>query len=93
VSVEVVSQSFRDANVYLKVGGSRQRLGMATGNSTSHFKVKWNAQLANSAQANLMAERIGDEGRAESSNIQLVAGARIVWTINGHFNESGLEVY
>lgn len=91
--VEVVSQSFRDANVYLKVGGSRQRLGLAAGNSTSYFKVKWNAQLANSFQAILMAERIGDEARAESSNIQLVAGARIVWTINGHFNEGGLEVY
>jgi hypothetical protein len=93
VSVEVVSQAFRDANVYLTIGGSRQRLGLAAGNSTSYFKVKWNAQLANAVQVNLAAERIGDTARAESSTIQLMAGARIVWTINGHFSESGLEVY
>jgi hypothetical protein len=93
VQVEVISHSFRDANVYLHVGGSRQRLGFAGGNSTSYFKVPWNAQLANAVEAKLSAERIGDTARAESSAIQLVAGARIVWTLNGHFNETSLEVY
>ena len=93
LQVEVVSQGFRDANIYLRIGGSRQRLGLAGGNATSSFKVKWNAQLANALDVSLLAERIGDEERAESSSIQLVEGARIVWKLGSQFSEMSLEVY
>lgn len=93
LQVEVVSHNFRDANIYLRIGGSRQRLGLAGGNTTSFFKVKWNVQLANAIDVSLIAEQIGDEARAESSSIQLVEGARIVWTLGGQFSETSLEVY
>ncbi|MEZ4364295.1 MAG: hypothetical protein R3B48_29240 [Kofleriaceae bacterium] len=93
ITVEVVSHAFRDATVYLSLGASRQRLGLAGGNSTSVFKVPWNAQLANSAQANLHAEQIGDDAAVVSSELHIAAGSRIVWTLSGQFYESSLEVY
>ncbi len=93
LELEVINQGFRDATVYLHLGGSRQRLGYAGGNRTSRFKVKWNAQLANAVDVSLTAERIGDDTTLESSRIQLMEGARIVWTVSGHFNQTALEVY
>lgn len=93
LEIEVINQGFRDSTVYLQLGGSRQRLGYAGGNRTSTFKVKWNAQLANAVDVTLTAERIGDDTTLESSRIQLMEGARIVWTVSGHFNQTALEVY
>lgn len=93
VEVEVICQGFRDANVYLHVGGSRQRLGLAGGNRTSAFKVKWNARLANAVEVTLSAEQIGDDSKVESSSIQLAEGARVVWTVSPHFYQANLEVY
>lgn len=93
VQIEVTSNGFRDANLYLYIGGSRQRLGLAGGNRTSVFKVKWNAQLANAVEARLMAERIGDDASLESSSIQLTEGARVVWTVSAHFGQTSLEIY
>lgn len=93
LEIEVINQGFRDSTVYLHLGGSRQRLGYANGNRTSRFKVKWNAQLANAVDVSLTAERIGDDTKLESSRIQLMEGARIVWTVSGHFGQTALEVY
>jgi hypothetical protein len=92
LQIEVIVQGFRDATIYLKLGGSRQRLGLAGGSTTSTFRVPWNAQLANSSQAILVAERMGDDAFLESSRIQVTAGARIVWTINISY-EVSLEIY
>ncbi len=93
LQIEVILHGFRDANIYLKLGGSRQRLGMAGGNRTATFKVPWNAQVANALQANLIAERIGDDSTVQSDSIQIIPGARVVWTLNMHFNEVSLEIY
>jgi hypothetical protein len=93
LQVEVINHGFRDANVYLHLGGSRQRLGLAGGNRTSVFKVKWNAQLANAIDVSLTAERIGDNASVESSSIQLMKGARVVWTVSGQFGQASLEIY
>jgi hypothetical protein len=93
LQIEIVSHGFRDANAYLYIGGSRQRLGLAGGNRTSTFKVKWNAQLANAVEARLMAERIGDDVSLESTSIQLTEGARVVWTVSSHFGQTSLEIY
>jgi hypothetical protein len=93
LQVEVICQGFRDSNVYLHVGGSRQRLGLAGGNRTSTFKVKWNARMANAVEVVLSAEQIGDDSTLESSSIQLAEGARIVWTVSPHFAQANLEVY
>jgi hypothetical protein len=93
LQVEVVSHAFRDANVYLHLNGSRRRLGLAGGNKTSVFEVPWNAQISNTVLAHLTAEIVGDDSSVESSSIQVAAGARVVWTLNGSFVETSLEVY
>ena len=93
LQIEVINHGFRDANVYLYIGGSRQRLGMAGGNRTSTFNVKWNAQLANAVEAKLTAERIGDDVSLESSSVQVTEGARVVWTVSAHFGQTSLDIY
>jgi hypothetical protein len=93
LTVEVVSHAFRDAQVYLRLGGSRQRLGLAGGNRTSTFTVPWNAHLANTVEASLLADQIGDDTSLVSSELSIYAGARIVWTISGQFYQTGLDVY
>ncbi len=93
IRVEVVSHAFRDANVYLHLNGSRRRLGLASGNNTTLFKVPWNAQISNTMLAHLSAEIIGDNSWVESSSVQVAAGAHILWTLNNSFTETNLEVY
>lgn len=93
IRVEVVSHAFRDANVYLHLNGSRRRLGLASGNNTTLFKVPWNAQISNTMLAHLSAEIVGDDSRVQSSSIQVAAGAHILWTLNNSFVETNLEVY
>jgi hypothetical protein len=93
IIVEVVSHNFRDASVYLHLGASRQRLGLAAGNATSVFKVPWNAQVATAIEASLSAEKIGDSESIRSDSIQVIPGAHIVWTLSVQFYEASLEVY
>lgn len=93
IRVEVVSHAFRDANVYLHLNGSRRRLGLASGNNTTLFKVPWNAQVSNTVLAHLSAEIVGDDSRVQSSTIQVSSGAHILWTLNNSFVETNLEVY
>jgi hypothetical protein len=93
IVVDVVSHAFHAAAVFLNVGASRRRLGLANGNTTSRFVVPWNAQIANANQASLVAEKIGDEGSVESSSLRMEPGVHIVWTLSLQFYESGLEVY
>jgi hypothetical protein len=93
VVVEVISYNFRDANIYMYLGASRQRLGLASGNATSVFTVPWNARMANAIEATLTAEQIGDESTVQSSSVRLNAGSRLVWTLSSQFYEVRMDVY
>jgi hypothetical protein len=92
IDIHIISHNLRDANVYLYLGESRQRMGMAGGNQTTMFKVPWRRVEGNS-RVRLLAELIGSAGQVVSENLQLSPGARVVWTLEVQLPASSVTVF
>lgn len=87
VSVQVISHGFRDAQIYLYVGDSRHRLGIATGKRTTVFTIPWR-RFASANTLRLTADPIGmvNAGRAgavdvRSDSFTVKPGNTVVWTL------------
>jgi hypothetical protein len=91
-TIQVVSRNSRDVNVYLYVGSSRQRLGLAGGNTTTVFKVPW-SRVSSASTIRLRAERIGDSTNATSDPLQVKPGGVAVWTLESQLGRSTDAVY
>ena len=92
IDIHIISHNLRDATVYLYLGESRQRMGMAGGNQTTMFKVPWR-RIEGNSRVRLLAELIGSEGQVLSENLQLSPGARVVWTLEVQLPASSVTVY
>jgi hypothetical protein len=91
VSVQVISHAFRDATIYLYVGSSKHRLGIATGKRTTVFNIPW-GRLAHAAGMRLAAHPIGEHSADGSSfatrplevgsdAFTVKPGNMVVWTL------------
>ncbi|HKE18839.1 MAG TPA: hypothetical protein VKB80_28385 [Kofleriaceae bacterium] len=88
VTVQVINHAFRDASVFMYVGSSRHRLGIAVGKQTTVFKVPWR-QFSRGTAVVLTADPIGrvDEGTQagavdiRSDTFTLQPGNTAVWTL------------
>jgi len=87
VNVQIVSHNPRDVVIYIFLGTSRQRLGLAGGNSTTNFRLPWH-QVQGASVAHLLAEQMGDSDRVESDLLQLKPGGRVVWTVEADLSRS-----
>lgn len=58
ISVRIVSHNFNNVVIFLYVGESRQRLGIAGGNSTTDFTIPWR-RVASNRKVRLFGEMIG----------------------------------
>jgi hypothetical protein len=87
VTVHIVSHNPRDANIYLYLGSSRQRLGLAGGHSTTTFTIPW-GRLSSASQVHLRAEVIGDQTRVDSDPLQVTPGGSVVWTLQADLSQS-----
>jgi hypothetical protein len=92
VTFEIVSHNPRDVVIYLLLGSSRQRLGMASGNSTTTFTMKW-SRLANASVIHLRGEQMGNNEQVVSDALQLKPGGRVLWTLQAELNQSIDAVY
>jgi hypothetical protein len=88
VSVQVINHAFRDASIFMFVGSSRHRLGIATGKQTTVFNVPW-SQLSRGSSVVLMADPIGRVDRdtaagavdVRSDTFTVQPGNTAVWTL------------
>jgi hypothetical protein len=79
-TLRVENQGFADMNIYLLLsGGSRQRLGTATGNSVSHFNLPRTAVAFGTVR--FIADPIGGRRAPVSEEISVHAGDEVVLTI------------
>lgn len=92
VTFQIVSHNPRDVVIFLLLGSSRQRLGMASGNSTTVFTMKWN-RLANASVIHLRGEQMGNGESVVSDTLQIKPGARVLWTLQAELNQSIDAVY
>jgi len=92
VSVQVISHSFTDANVYMFVGPSRHRLGTAVGKRTTVFTVPWRA-VSTASQIRLWAEPIGEHVAVTSDPLQVRPGNMVVWTLEVQLGASNANVF
>jgi hypothetical protein len=92
VTFQVVSHNPRDVVIYLLLGSSRQRLGMASGNSTTVFTMKW-GRLANASDIHLRGEQMGNGEVVQTDRLQLKPGGRVLWTLQAELNQSIDAVY
>jgi hypothetical protein len=100
VSVQVISHAFRDSTIYIFLGSSKQRLGIARGNQTTVFNIPW-ARFRQANEARLSADPIGmtdpGGGRLDvgSDRFTVRPGNTVVWTLQttagkvGEFEEAG----
>jgi hypothetical protein len=91
VSVQVISHAFRDATVYIYLGSSRHRLGIATGKQTTIFTVPW-ARFAQITEARLIADPIGMNADVGSDQFTVKPGNTVVWTLEPQAGEYGESV-
>lgn len=87
VTFQIVSHNPRDVVIYLLLGSSRQRLGMAGGNSTTTFTMKW-SRLANASVIRLRGEQMGNNEQVVSDVLQVKPGGQILWTLQAQLNQS-----
>ena len=93
VSVQVISHNMRDVVVYMYVGQSRRRLGLAGGNETTMFKVPWSQVATANSRVQLVADQMGDQTETVSDDLQLTPGNKVVWTLEPHLDRSSIAVY
>lgn len=87
VTVRIVSHNPRDVNIFLYLGSSRQRLGLAGGNSTTTFTIPW-GRLSSASRVQLRAEVIGDQARVDTDPLQVTPGGSVVWTLQADLSQS-----
>lgn len=90
ISVQVISHAFRDATIYMYLGSSRHRLGIATGKQTTIFTIPW-ARFAQVNDVRLIADPIGMKVDVGSDRFTVKPGNTVVWTLEvqaGEFGES-----
>ena len=87
VTFQIVSHNPRDVVIYLFLGSSRQRLGMASGNSTTTFTMKW-SRLANASVIHLRGEQMGNSDQVVTDALQLKPGGRVLWTLQADLDQS-----
>ena len=93
VSIQVISHAFRDSNIFLFVGGSRQRLGIAYGNRTTVFTIPW-SRFEHVNEVRLLADPIGQHGDVArtyfdigSDRFTVKPGNTVVWTLEVHLGQ------
>lgn len=80
-TIRVVNQAFLDMNVYiLSQSGARQRLGTATGNSTTTLTIPSNL-IFGATQLRFIADPIGGQHAEVSTSILVTPGDQVVMTI------------
>ena len=88
VSVQVISHAFRDANIYIFLGSSKHRLGIARGKQTTVFTIPW-ARFAQVNDARLSADPIGMNVDVGSDRFTVQPGNTVVWTLETQAGEFG----
>lgn len=92
VTFQIVSHNPRDVVIYLLLGRSRQRLGLASGYSTTTFTMKW-SRLANASDIHLRGEQMGNSEQVDTDPLQLKPGGRVLWTLQAELSQSIDAVY
>ena len=92
VTFQIVSHNPRDVVIYLLLGSSRRRLGMASGNSTTVFTMKWSS-LANASAIRLRGEQMGNSDQVVSDILQVKPGGQVLWTLQAELSQSIEAVY
>jgi hypothetical protein len=78
--VRVENQAFLDANVYVIAGGSRQRVGTATGNGVKTFEIPHGIMFG-STQLSFLIDFVGSQRTPISEAITVSPGDTVVLTI------------
>jgi len=80
-TIKVVNQAFLDMDVYvLPQNGARQRLGTATGNSSTVLTIP-STVIFGATELRFIADPIGGQHAEVSTSILVTAGDQVVMTI------------
>ncbi len=79
-TIRVENQAFLDMNIYVWRGGQRMRLGTASGNSTTKFKVP-PSLIFGATPLRFQADPIGGNRQPISQEITVSPGDEVVLTI------------
>ena len=78
--VRVENQAFLDANVYVIAGGSRQRIGTATGNGVKTLEIPHGVMFG-ATQLSFLIDFVGSQRTPISEAITVSPGDTVVLTI------------
>jgi hypothetical protein len=78
--------------VYLMNGNQSERLGTATGVSTTRFSVPYR-RIASGGRLRLRAHPIGGSGSFTSEDVVIQPGQSVKWTLESDLNRSSMAVY
>ena len=91
IEIQVQSENFLDANVYIVVGGVAQRLGTVIANSKAKFRYQWNNGLDNGVV--MVAQTIGGAGTGRSLNLSVSPGQVIEFKIASQLRQTYAVVH
>jgi hypothetical protein len=90
--VEVESHHWNDVVVYLMNGNQSERLGTATGVSTTRFTVPYR-HIATGGRIRLRAHPIGGQASFTSEDVLIQPGQSVKWTLESDLKRSTMAVY
>jgi len=79
IAVDVRNENFLDMTISVYSHGSTRRMGIAPGNSTSHFSIDPNLVVGN--DVTILATPIGGSGRASSGALSVSEGQSIEFRV------------
>ncbi|MBC7790943.1 MAG: hypothetical protein H7Z74_13435 [Anaerolineae bacterium] len=82
IPLEVENRSFLDVTVYLLQQGNRQRLGMASGASTTTVMIRKQFLIGYSGELRFIADPVGSPNTIVSDAISIRPGEHIHWTLD-----------
>ncbi len=80
-TLEVENRAFLDMTVYVLDGAQRRRLGVATGNSTTHLSIPDYLIRGGSAPLRFLADPIGGQRLPVTESVLVVPGDTVEITI------------
>jgi hypothetical protein len=91
IQIQVQSENFLDANVYIVAGGVAQRLGTVIGNSKAKFTYPWSNALSSGVV--MVAQTIGGSGTGRSLDLSVNPGQVIDFRIASQLRQTYAVVH
>ena len=92
IYVQVINRNVLDVEIYVRHGGQQNRVGLATAQTTTEFRIPI-SQLGAGAEYQLIGDPIGARINVYTETMHARANDVVVWSLEDSFSRSTVTVH